>query len=42
MFRFSHVMCGKALVVAEIVNGKVSPATLSAITAANKSAPSLR
>lgn len=39
MFRFSHVMCGKALVVAEIVNGKVSPATLSAITAANKIGP---
>ncbi|KPA85403.1 putative mitochondrial electron-transfer-flavoprotein, alpha polypeptide [Leptomonas pyrrhocoris] len=39
MFRFSSLMLGKALVVAEMVNGKVSPATLSAITAASKVGP---
>lgn len=39
MFRVSALALGKALVIAEMVGGKVSPATLSAITAASKVGP---
>ncbi|KPI84890.1 putative electron-transfer-flavoprotein alpha polypeptide [Leptomonas seymouri] len=39
MLRFSSRMLGKVLVVAEMVNGKASPATLSAITAASQIGP---
>ncbi|KAK7200953.1 electron-transfer-flavoprotein, alpha polypeptide [Novymonas esmeraldas] len=39
MLRMTALSLGKALVVAEMVAGKVSPATLSAITAASKVGP---
>lgn len=39
MLRYSSTMLAKALVLAEIVNGKVAPCTLSAITAAAKVGP---
>lgn len=36
MFRLSSRLCGKALVIAESLDGKIVPATLAAITAATK------
>ncbi|KAG5498271.1 hypothetical protein JIQ42_03076 [Leishmania sp. Namibia] len=39
MLRATALSLGKALVIAEMVSGKVSPATLSAITAASKVGP---
>ncbi|KAG5500440.1 hypothetical protein JKF63_03533 [Porcisia hertigi] len=39
MLRVTAPSLGKALVVVEMINGKVSPATLSAITAASKVGP---